>query len=543
MDTIRTRFSRPLFALTLVAGFVLLIACANLGTLWLARGASRTREFGIRLAIGAGSSRLFRQVLTETILLFVAGAAASLLVTHLGIQLLTGFFAIGRTPIVLNVEYDWRLAGFAILVTLVAAISTGLWPAVRATRTDPQAAMKAKDSRVVAGGHIGTPGRLIIAGQVALSLVLLVAAVMFARTLGNLRAVDFGFRTRHILTMSLDPVMRGLASEERERFWRETLDRVRALPGISAASLSVLTPLSGRDTGTSVQASGFQPQSSMDRQIHVNHVSDNYFRTFGVEIRAGRAITAADAKPSPRVAVINETAAQFYFNGRNPIGETLDFFDGRVYRVVGVAKDSKHRSAREPATRFVFLPLFHPLEVNGRITLAVSTPAPLTRLLPVIGEQVRAIHSETLVSDVTSIETQIDAALLSERLMATLSVAFAVLALGLAAIGLYGVLSYTVARRRAEFGIRIALGAVPSRVATGVVRDVLIQVLAGVAIGLLPALALAHTTRTLLFGVTETDTLNYIFSIVILLATACLGAYLPARRAARVDPMVALRCE
>jgi predicted permease len=542
LDTLRTRFSRPLLALMLLTGLALLIACGNLGTLLLARGSARTREFAIRLATGAGAGRLFRQLLTETLLLFIVGAIAGLLVASFGIRLLTGFFAIGRNPIVINVDYDWRLAGFAVLTTLVAAVCTGLWPAVRAMRTDPQSAVKDHDTRVVGGSHLGTTGRLLIAGQVALSLVLLVTAVMFARTLGNLRAVDFGFRTSQVLTMSLDPIVRGpLAMEARQQFWRQTLDRVRALPGVSAASLSVLTPLSGRDTGTSVRASGFQPQSQSDRQIHVNHVSDDYFRTFGVELRAGRVFSASDDKTAPRVAMINQTAADFYFNGRNPIDATLDFFDGRIYRIVGVVKDAKHRSVREPATRFVFIPLWQPIDDVTRISLAVASNAPLTTLPQVIGEKVRAIRPGTLLSDVISIDTQIDAALVSERLLATLSMGFAALALGLAAIGLYGTLSYTVARRRAEFGIRIALGALPSRVASGVVRNVLVQVLLGIAIGVPLAIALTRTTRSLLFGVTTADLSNYVLSTAMLIVTACLAAWLPARRAAATDPAETLR--
>jgi predicted permease len=544
MERLRSRFSKPLLALTLVAGIVLLVACANLGSLLLARGTAREKEFAIRLATGAGRGRLLRQLLTETLLLFLLGATAGLLVAHLAIQGLTGFFAIGRKPIQLDVHYDWRLAAFATGIALGAGLLTGLWPALKALRTDPQSAIKQGESRLAGSQRVVRAGRILVTGQVALSLVLLVTAALFVKTMSNLKAVDLGFSQRKVLTLSLDPVLTGeTAQERREQFWTQTLERVRALPGVKAASLSVLTPLSGRDTGKLVTPSGYTPQSDTDRIVRLNHVSEDYFQTFGMRLSAGRPFTRSDSKQATKVAVINEAAAQAYFAKRDPIGETLDFGKGAVYQVVGVVQDTKHMSVREPPPRFAFVPLWQPLDRNTRITLAVSSDQPLSSLARAVRNEVQTLHPNTLVSDVIPVEDQIDATLLSERLLSTLATAFATLALSLSAIGLFGTLSYSVARRTPEFGIRMALGAEPTSIARSVLHEMLAQVVVGVAIGLPAALIAASTAKALLFGVTPVDPATYLLSTAALATIASLAAWLPAHRASSIDPSDALRRE
>jgi predicted permease len=305
----------------------------------------------------------------------------------------------------------------------------------------------------------------------------------------------------------------------------------------------VLTPLSGRSTGRLVTARGFQPRSDADRSVHVNHVSDDYFRTFGIQLRAGRVFTPRDVHGAVKVAVLNEAAANTYFRGRDPIGETLEFGDSGAYQVVGVVRDHKHRSLREEAQRFAFVPLWQPVDRNTRITLAVSSDQPPSTVARTVAGEVRAVHSNTLVSDVIGVEEQIDATLVSERLLSTLATAFAALAVALAAIGLYGILSHSVARRRTEFGVRLALGAQPAHVAAGVFRDVLLQVGAGMAIGLPAALAAARAAEGLLFGVTSADPGIYLLSAAVLTAVACLAAWLPARRACAIEPAEILRRE
>ncbi len=542
LDGLRRRFSRPLLVLTLVSAIVLLIACANLANLLLARGAARAREFAIRLATGAGFSRLLRQLLTETRVLFAIGASAGLWLSVLASRGLAGFFAIGRNPILLDVRLDLRLAAFAALLSLLTGLLTGLWPALRALRSEPRAAMQEGEGRLAGSRQSRAVGRALVVAQVALSLVLLVTAAMFVRTLAKLRATELGFGGGRVLTMSLDPILRGDgAAARREQFWMRVLERVRALPGVRRASLSVLTPLSGRDRSISVGVSGFEPRSDADRMLRLNLVSEDYFRTLGIEVLAGRAFDARDSAASPKVAIVNEAAARFYFAGRDPIGETLILGKSSEHQVVGVVRDHKHRRVQEPAPRFAFVPLWQRVDPVSRITLALASDQPQAALLRAVAEEVRAVHPQTLVSDVIGVQEQIDATLVSEMLLSRLAGAFAALALVLAAIGLYGVLSYSVARRRAEFGVRLALGAPPARVAAEVVRGVLLQVALGLAIGVPVALALARAASGLLFGVSPADPASYLLGAGVLAVVGCLAAWLPARRACSIDPSEALR--
>ena len=541
---LRTRFERPLYALNAITAIVLLIACANIGNLLLARGVVRAREMAVRTAIGAGTGRLIRQALAETLLVFLLGAGAGLIVASLSIQALTKFFAIGRNPIVLNVQYDWRLAAFAATVALVAGLMTGVWPARRAARIDPQAAMKDGESRVTGSRRAAATGRLLVATQIALSLVMLVTALMFLQTMANLRRIDLGFNPSRVLTMSLDIVApadeRGAV---RRRLWETVHEEVRRLPGVRAASLSVLTPLSGRDTGRPVTVAGYQPRDDRDRSVRLNHVSEDYFRTFGIAMIAGRAFSPRDSAASPKVAVINEAAARDYFPGRSPIGEILDFGTAGKYEIVGVARDHKHQNLRQVVPRFAFVPLWQPINPVTRITLAVSSEQSTSTTVAVVAQVVRGIHPKTLISDVIDVQDQIDATLVSERLLSTLATAFAALAITLAALGLYGVLSYSVANRRAEFGVRLALGARPNRVAREVLRSVWPPVIGGICLGLALAIPAARAAQAMLFGVAAGDVQHYVLAIAMLALIAAIAAWLPARKAAGTDPVVALRAK
>ena len=544
LDRLRGRFGMPLYALAVLAAIVLLMTCANVSNLLMARGVGRGREFAIRLAAGAGAGRLLRQLLTETVLLFALGVAAGLVVAHLTIQALTGFFAIGRSPIVLDIQYNWRLAAFAGGVALAAALLTGLWPALGASRTNAHAAMKDHDGRVAGSTRLAAATRAILAGQVALSLVLLVPAMMFVTTMMNLRAVDLGFSGGRVLTMSLDPLLTGEdVSAAREQFWDRVLERVAALPDVRAASLSVLTPLSGRDTGKTISVAGFQPQNREDSAVHLNHVSEHYFSTFGIDVVEGRVFTARDVKGAVNAVVLNQSAAAAYFPGRSALGETVTFGKSDVYHVVGVVRDHKHVSVRREAPRFAFVPLRQRIDPISRITLAIKSDQPHPALTQAVAREVQAVYPRTLVSDVIAVEEQIDATLVSERLLSTLATAFAALALALAAIGLYGVLNYSVARRRNEFGVRLALGARPSRGASAVVSEVSLQVAIGVAIGLPAALAIARAAEGMMFGVAPTGAWHYVMSATAMVVVAILAAYLPARRAGRIDPVTALRAD
>ena len=541
LDGLRQNFSKPIKVLTAGAGLVLLIACVNLSSLLLARGAIRTREFATRVALGAAPQRLVRQLLTETAVLFALGTAGGIFIAVVATSGLTGFFAAGRRPVLLDVHFNWQLAAFAGGIAAIAALLAGLWPALRALRTDPQAAIKAGDTRLAGSARVGGAGRSLITAQVALSLVLLVAAVMFVRTMANVRAVDLGFTNRHVLTMSLDPA---LADDmAREQFWRQALERVRSLPGVRAASLSVLSPLSGRSVSRPVAVVGATSADPTTQTIGLNHVSEDYFQTFGIPMHVGRTFTSRDTKEAQKVVVLNESAARAYFGGRDPTGASLTLGTSEPYQVIGVVRDHKHLNVREAPPPFAFVPLQQRLDRISRITLALSSDQAPATLARAVGREVRALQPDALVSDVITLDAQIDASLVSERLLSALVTAFTVLAVGLAAIGLYGLLSYSVARRSAEFGLRLALGGAPSRVTSDVVREMLLPVAGGIGIGLVLAGAAARLTDALLFGVTVYDPTSYLVAAMTLVIVAGFAAWLPARRAARVDPMVALRAE
>jgi predicted permease len=536
LEQLRARFGAPLFVLTMGAAIVLLITCANLGGLLLVRGTVRAPEFAIRLAAGAGLGRLLRQLLTETLVLFFIGAAGGLAIAYFLADGLADFFSVGRRAILLDVRYDWQLMAYAAAVTLIAALISGLWPAVRASRIEPRTAIKEDEPRAGGSRRLGA-GRLFVTGQVALSLVLLVAAALLARTMINLRGADLGFNAADVLTLSIIPGLPADATAgAREQTWMRILDGVRALPGVRTACLSVLTPLSGRNTGSVMTAPGGRPID-----VRLNHVSDDYFPAFGIDLLAGRAFTPRDRTGSVNVVVLNETAAKAASLDRSAIGEAVALGESGVYQVVGVVRDHKHLSVRDPAPPFVFVPVSQPIDPLSRLTLAVASDQAPAALARIIADEVHAVRPTALVSDVIGVQAQIDSTLLGERLLSTLAGGFAALVLALAAIGLYGMVSYSVARRRTEFGIRVALGATRSRVASGVVNEALLYVAAGVAAGLPLALIVARASERLLFQVTAADPANYLLGAAALAAVAGAAAWIPARRACSIDPAETLR--
>jgi predicted permease len=537
LDRLRDRFSDPLSVMTLVTGIVLLIACTNLSGLLLVRGAMRRGEFALRLASGASAARLVRQVLTETIVLVALGATAGLVVAYLAIEGLTGFFATGRRPILLDVQYDWRLILYALGVALVSSVLTGIWPALRAVKIEPQTAMRENQARVT-GWHRSKARQVLVGAQVALSLALLVAAALFARTMLKLHAVDLGFTPGNVLTMSVDPgALRDTWDGALERVWTAWLDRIRRLPGVRTASLSVLTPLSGRNTGAMMSV----PGESGRNDVRLNHVSEDYFQTFGIALMAGRSFTRQDEGSAIRVVVLNETAARLAFPGRSPLGERVQLGGAGLYQIVGVVRDSKHLSVRETSTPFAFVPLGQPVNPLSRLTLSISTDTRAPVIVRAVTEEIRSVYPKTFVSDIIGVDAQIDETLVTERLLSILATGLAVLVLALAAIGLYGIVSYTAAARTTEFGVRLALGAPRASVARGVIVEALLPVAAGIAIGLPLAMLIAKAAQRLLFGVTPSDTASYLVGAGTLALVTAAAAWLPALRACRLDPAETLR--
>jgi predicted permease len=546
LDRLRRQFSKPLLVLMALVGLVLMIACANVANLLLARTTARDREFAVRLALGAGRVRLMRQVLTESLLLVGIGSLLGLLFAVWAGRLLVAFFATGHRGIFVDLGFDARVLAFTACTSLLTGLLFGLVPAFRVTKTTLAPALKEQGRGLVGLRQRLPVAKLLVVVQVALSLVLLIGAGLFVHSLWNLRNLDAGFRADGVLTMRVKPDQSAYTEARRLALWNEILDRTGRIPGVRSASLSVLSPLSGMHRGVLIDVPGFASRSVRDTAISLNHVTAGYFETMGIPVVLGRAFDAGDTGNAPRVALLNETAARFYFSGRSPLGVSIRFPFGKEkppYQIVGVVRDSRHNSLREEVPRMIYLPVFQAIDDLGSLTLAVRTAGDPSALTPVLSKEARTAGPDILITDVATLASQVDQSLLEERLVSTLASFFGLLALLLASIGLYGTISYAVARRTNEIGIRMALGASGTGVVRLVLRDAARMIAAGMAIGVPAAIAGGRYIRSQLFGLRPADPLTLALACMALAAVALLAGYLPARRASRVDPMTALRYE
>ncbi|HEV3201400.1 MAG TPA: ABC transporter permease [Bryobacteraceae bacterium] len=553
LDGLRKRFFQPLWALMAVVGLVLLIGCANITNLLLSRAAKREREFAVRVAIGAGRNRLFRQVLVETGLLFAAGAVAGIAVAWEAAHSVVAFFAGGSRPIRIEVQWDWRVLGFTAALSLLATLIFGAAPVLRALRTDPHKAMK--DGGRASTSHGGIEmGKFLVAFQVALSMILVAGAALFLRTLGNLYTASTGFHGDQIALIVVhlaDPTYNEQTA--RIALWDRMLAEVRGLPGVRSASLSRMTPLDGSNRGVGFEVPGTQPRSAQDRKgvllpsgvesIGLNTVSEDYFGTFGTALSQGRGFTENDRLGTQHVALINESARRHFFGGRDPIGTVVKLAGRPQYQIVGVVQDAKQADLRKDAVPFAFIPIRQPIDQGAFMTLSIRTSGDPERMIATVERRARALGPEIRIIRTGTLARQIDESLLQERLISTLATAFGLLALLLSAVGLYGVLAYSVGRRTSEIGIRVTLGALPGQVAWSVLRQTMGLVAMGLVAGVSASIFLARAAETLLYGVTPTDAVAQVGSAALLAAVACLASYLPARRAGRIDPMAALRSE
>jgi len=541
-SSLRDRFERPLLALMGIAALVLLLASANIANLLLARGFSRLREFAIRLAAGAGRWRLVRQTIAETLLLFAIGAVPGIVLAYIGVGAIEGMFAEGRRSLTIAASLNWRVLGFAVLVTLAAGIVAALFPAWRVLRSELEQVIREGQTRSSESRAASTLRHALVAIQVAVSLVLLVTAVTFLGTLSNLRDTDRGFQNASLLTMSVELPEGYVESGRSPATWDRVAAALRTAPGVKLASLSTFTPLSGRDRFMPITVRGHDPGLTGDRVIHFNHVSEGFFETLGLPLLEGRTFTELDREGSPRVAIVNESAVRKFFRGRSPQGEILRF-GPLEYRIVGVVRDSKHRTLREPAAPFAYLPLRQARYPEHRITLSAAPAAPggESALLPAIRQTLAEVDPGLMIYEVISMERQLEATLLTERLLSSLASGFGGLAMVLAALGLYGVLSYRIGQQRQAIGIQMALGASPGSVAWTVVRQSAAVTAIGVACGLPFAILAARTADSLLWGVTSNDPAIYGAGAILLACVAMLSAWLPARRASAIEPAEALR--
>jgi predicted permease len=524
-----------LSALMILVGVILLIACANLANLLLARASGRQREIAVRLAIGAGRWRIARQLLTESVLLSVMGGVAALAVAWWTSGLLAQFHRPFRIRLALDTTWDPRMLIFAAGISILTGLAFGAAPVLQTWRADVNGTLKSTSA--AAGRSRGTLRNVLIVVQVALSTVLLVASGLFVRTLHNARAEDPTLQAANLVLARLEPLTRGYSDARGSAYYRDVLRRVEAVPGVTRAALVRTVPFSGMRGGTDVVVPG-----NAARQVDFNVVSPGYFQTVGLPLLRGREFTGRDAGTATPVAIVNEIFAARFWPGEDALGKQFSLTrPPRLVTVVGVARDGKFRGYRDKLRPGFYVPADQ--NYFGEMTLEVRTAHAAALLAGAVRREIQEADPSVPLTDIETMEARLDDSLSQERLTATLATGLGLLALVLAAIGIYGVLSFSVARRTREIGIRMALGAYSGSVAWMVVRESLVLAAAGIAIGAAGAVALARLAAALLFGVTATDPVTFGLTAAVLASVAAAAALAPAWRAATLDPAATLRSE
>ncbi|HLJ14528.1 MAG TPA: ABC transporter permease [Bryobacteraceae bacterium] len=552
LSSLRDHFAKPLFVLMALVGLVLLIACTNIAGLLLARVAARYREMAVRVSLGASRLRLAYQVLTECLLLSAVGSLFGAFLAYFGAGALVRIMTSGRPiiglpqPLEIPLRPDAHVLLFTTGIASLSAVLFGLAPAWNAFVSAPAGSLREMGS----SGETKFRrlfGRSLVVAQVALSAVLLSAAGLFVRHLSNLQHLDLGFRRDHVLLVTLNPSHSGYNAERLSRGYEELLTRLEGIPGVRSASLSAPTPLSGAGASGFATVEGYQERPQDRRYISLCKVAPKYFETLGIPLLAGRDFNLRDQN-APSVAIVNQAMARYYFARGNPIGRhvTLDHATGetelRSYEIVGVVGDAKYYEIREPAPRTVYLPAFQNERVIAQ-TFVLRTNIEPERVAGDVRRTVRDVLKTIPVAHTATLSNQIDASIVPERLIATLSGLFGALGSVLVAIGIYGLLAYTVARRINEIGIRMALGATPRGVTKMVLGDALGMVCVGLSFGIPIALWGKRFAASFVPDLPVTGAFPMAFGAVTMIVVALLAAYMPARRAARVDPMEALRHE
>jgi predicted permease len=530
-----SRDIRAVSVLSAVVVLVLLIVCANVANLLLSRAATRQKELSVRLALGATRARLVRQLLTESLLLAAIGGAAGVLVGRWGQQLLPG--RPGQA-----VPLDWRLMAFVIAITTITGVVFGIAPALRATSGDVHTALKETGRSVI--GSRSLLGKSLLIAQVAISLVLLIGAGLFLRTLQNLRKVDVGFNASNVVLFRVNPSMNRYTPERQNQLYAQLNDRLRTVAGIRTVSWSNPALLSGNTNGTGfyVQGRTYAPDTPRPGILRVT-VSPSFFETMEIPIVSGRNFTPRDTTGAPLVGIINEAAARKYFPNESPLGRRFGSSpeDSGKIEIVGILHDTKYNSVRDDVPATMFVPILQ--NVQGGAVFEVRTAGDPIGAINSIREGVRQVDSSLPMMDVSTQLEQVEKRFLQEKVFAQAYAWFGGLALLVASIGLFGLMSYSVARRTNEIGIRMALGAQREDVLALVMRESMILVAAGIAIGVVVAVAASRLVATLLFGLTPTDAPTMAVALVAMVSVSALAGFLPARRASRVDPMVALHYE
>ncbi len=543
-SSLRDQSKLPLLVLMGMVGLVLLIACANVANLLLARASTRQKEVAVRLALGASRGRLVRQLLTESVLLAIVGGLLGMVFAVWSGDLLLHTLPFERTRRVLTAEPDLRVVGFTLGLGLLTGLVFGLVPALQATRPALFPTLK-NESTAVASGTAPRFRKGLVVAQIALSLLLLIGAGLFTRSLLNLRSLNPGFEPDRLLAFTLDPALNGYPLDRRLTLLRQLQDEIEAEPGVTSVSLAAEPLMTDSNSSTTVRVEGYQAKDDENMNPNFNQVGPGFFATLGITRLGGRDFTEADVLGAPKVAIVNETFARYFFGDQDPLGRR--FHVGRRddpydITIVGLVRDGKAASLREKPLRFVYVPYTQDEQV-GAMTFYVRSAVDSGALAERLRKVVARIDSTLPVTQLKTMQAQIRESLFVDRMVAALSAAFGVVAMALAAIGLYGVMSYAVGLRTREIGVRVALGADRQAVLLMVLKEVAVLTAIGVGLGLPSGYGLGRLVQSQLFGIQARDPLTFALATALLLTTALLAGYLPAARATRVDPVVALRYE
>ncbi len=537
---------QPLVVLMGMVGLVLLIACANVANLLMARGAARQREIAIRMAVGAGRWRLVRQFLVESLALSLIGGGVGLVVAAWTIGALVGAIPESIGAVGLSSSLDLRLLTFTIGLSILTGILFGLMPAMKATRLNLESTLREQGSSVSGGLSQVRFRKGLVVSQVVLTTVLLVGAGLFARSLNNLKQLDLGMRPDHLVAFSIAPELNGYTPQQTIALFDQLHQNLISQPGVDSVSEAVIPAFTDNNSSGNITVDGYQAGEDEEMNAGQNWIGPRYFSTMGIPLLEGRQFGPSDSASSPKVAIINEAMAHRYFANRNPIGARFTFGAGDKVRpdieIVGVVKDSKHATVRDKGGPFVCMP-YSQFKTVGNITFYVKTKQAPGEVAASSRREVQRLDANLPVFDLKTLDAQIDESLFADKFLTFLSMCFALLAALLASIGLYGVMAYTVTRRTREIGIRMALGATRGAVSWLILREVAGLAVVGLVVGLPAAYGLGRFTESLLFGVKAGDPLVFVGAAFLLTAATLLGGYLPARKAARIDPLVALRCE
>jgi len=553
---LRRQLQTPLWVLMAITGAVLLIACANVAGLLVARATSRQKEIAVRLALGAGRGQLIQQLLVESLLLAAIGGVLGLLLAISTDKLLLSFLPPETASMQIATVPDWRILLFTIAVSLATGVLFGLIPALQATRADVAPTLKDQAGAVVGGGAPVRFRKALVTAQVTLSLLLLIGAGLFIRSLQNLRNLGPGFAPGNLVAFNIDPSLNGYDTPRAKAFYQRLSDNLGSIPGTRSVALAALRILEDNEWDSSVTVEGYSAKNGEHIQAFMNSISPGYFETLGVPVLAGRDFTVRDNEEihhgpesgdwNPTKAIVNEKFAKKYFGSTNVVGRHVGFGNDPGTKtdieIIGVIKDIKYTNLRDEIPIQMFVPYLGNRYVTG-MTVYLKTTLDPDQIASEVRDQIRRLDPNLPLYALRTVEQEISNSLLIERLIASLSTVFGALATMLATIGLYGVMAYTVARRTREIGIRMALGAFQGDVIWMVMREVIVLVAIGIVAGFGAAMGLTRLVKSQLFGVEAMDPVALVAAIVGLAVVACLAGYIPALRASRVDAMHALRYE